>query len=71
MEVSAEEFRDEFKILEHLKHRHVAAICELLHDDDHYFIVSEYFEPGIIFDCINRRIDKGKSTDDIIKKVAQ
>lgn len=46
---------NELKVLETVSHPNVLNIYELLHDDNYYFIVSEYMKYGELYDFIVER----------------
>ena len=45
----------ELAILEDLSHPNVLRIYELLHDDKHYYIVSEFLKYGELYEYIMAR----------------
>ena len=44
---------NELKVLEKISHPNVVRIYELLHDDQHYYIVSELIRHGELYQFIN------------------
>ena len=45
----------ELQVLEDTSHPNIMRLYELLHDDNFYFIVSEFIRFGELFDFINLR----------------
>jgi len=59
---------NELSILEETCHPHIVSIYELLHDDNHYFIVSEFLQGGELY---NYLVDKGSLSEDEVRDIVQ
>lgn len=64
---------NELQILEDTSHPNITRIYEILHDDNFYFIVSEFVKYGELFEYIVRRSDSaiGPMTESEVKTVAK
>ena len=52
--------QSELKILEDTSHPNIMRIYELLHDDNFFFVISELFRGGELFDFIVKRTQTSK-----------
>ena len=58
--------QNELKVLETAAHPNIMRIYELLHDQNFYFIVSEYIRYGELYDFI---VEKGKVSEKDVQKL--
>lgn len=63
----------ELQALEETSHPHILRIYELLHDQNFYFIVSEFVKYGELFDFITKRSEMsvGALTEEETKNIAR
>lgn len=59
---------NELKVLETVSHPNVLNIYELLHDDNYYFIVSEYMKYGELYDFI---VERGSISEIEVKQIVR
>jgi serine/threonine protein kinase len=52
--------KDELEVLEDLSHPNIMRIFELLHDDGHYYVASEYIRDGELFEYLLKRADNNE-----------
>lgn len=59
---------NELKVLEKVSHPNVLNIYELLHDDNYYFIVSEYMKHGELYNFI---VERGSISEKEVKQIVR